>query len=84
MKIYRLIAIVVAMLFAAPVSAQSPTRAVWGVNAENQVFRLREPAFRFEQMPGSLKQVSVGTDSEVWGVDPYGTALRFREIVYAW
>jgi hypothetical protein len=40
-KIHRLIAIVVAVLFAAPALAQgpSPNNAVWGVSDQNQVFR---------------------------------------------
>ncbi len=40
MTILRLVAVaVVAMLFAAPASAQSPGNAVWGVEGQNQVFR---------------------------------------------
>ncbi|MGH9225183.1 MAG: tectonin domain-containing protein, partial [Acidimicrobiales bacterium] len=35
---------------------------VWGVNAGNQIFR-RRPEF-WEQVPGSLKQVSVGSASQ--------------------
>ena len=57
MKIYRLIAIAIAMLFAQPALAQ---KAAWGVsNLQNQVFRLDVV---FKQVPGSLKQVSVGAD----------------------
>jgi hypothetical protein len=69
MKISCLIAIAAAVLFTAPVSAQSPQYAVWGVDAGNNLFRWNGSAGEFERMPGSLKQVSVGTDGEVWGVD---------------
>ena len=72
MKIYRLIAIAIAMLFAQPALAQ---KAAWGVsNLQNQVFRLDVV---FKQVPGSLKQVSVGADGAVWGVDPNDNVLRW-------
>jgi hypothetical protein len=65
MKIYRLIAIAIAMLFAQPVSAQFPANtAFWGVDTLNQVFR-RGDGGGLEQVPGSLKQVSVGADGAV-------------------
>jgi tectonin-like protein/cysteine-rich secretory family protein len=71
MKIYRLIAISIAILFAQPALAQ---KAAWGVNFQNQVFRLDGV---FKQVPGSLKQVSVGADGAVWGVDPNDNVLRW-------
>ena len=69
--------IAIAMLFAPPVLAQSPNNAVWGVNDQNEVFRWNPASKQFEQVPGSLKQVSVGTDGAVWGVDPNDNVLRW-------
>ena len=47
MKIYRLIAIAIAMLFAQPVLAQ---KAAWGVyNLQNQVFRLDVCLNRYQE-----------------------------------
>jgi hypothetical protein len=70
MKIHGIIAMIVAMLFATMASAQSPNNAVWGVDGLNQVFRWNVSRNEFELMPGTLKQVSVGTDGEVWGSIP--------------
>jgi hypothetical protein len=84
MKIYRLISIAIAMLFAQPVAAQSQfpaNTALWGVGwgeggNRNQVFRRGDGGW-LEQVPGSLKQVSVGADGAVWGVDPDDNVLRW-------
>jgi Tectonin domain len=79
MKMHGIIATMAAMLFATMASAQSPsnTNAVWGVNDQNEVFRWDLPRNEFVRMPGSLKQVSVGADGEVWGVDPDGDIRRW-------
>ena len=68
-------AFIVAMAFTTVASAQSPTNtnAVWGVNDQNQVFRWNFSKNGFVQIPGALKQVAVGTDGEVWGIDPGDT-----------
>jgi pathogenesis-related protein 1 len=86
MTLLRLVAIIVAILFAAPASAQpSPDNVAWAVTDQNQVFRGRADNsgsanfgwVNFEQVPGSLKQVSVGTGGEVWGVDPADNIHRW-------
>src|SRR5437764_10761774 len=77
MNIYRIITTMVDLLFATMASAQSPTNAVWGVNDQNEVFRLNSSQNLFVRMPGILKQVSVGTDGEVWGVNPADDVFRW-------
>jgi hypothetical protein len=77
MKIYGIIATMVAMLFATMASAQSPNNAVWGVNDHNEVLRWNSSTNEFEVMPGILKQVSIGTDGEVWGVNPADDVFRW-------
>jgi virginiamycin B lyase len=78
MKIHGgIIASVVAMLFASTALAQSPNNAVWGVNDQNEVFRYNPSQDTFERMPGTLKQVSVGIDGEVWGVGPNDDPFRW-------
>jgi virginiamycin B lyase len=78
MTIRRLVAVMVAMLFAAPAYVQSPGNAVWGVNDQNQVFRFDPASRAFEPVPGSLKHVSVGADGQVWGVDPDDNIHRWN------
>jgi virginiamycin B lyase len=42
---------------------------VWGLNNSNQIFRYNESAFAFEQVPGIMTNISVGTKGDVWGVN---------------
>ena len=77
MKFYHVVVIAIVTLFASPVSAQSPNNAVWGVSDQNQVFRWSTASSQFEQMPGTLKQVSVGADGAVWGIDLDDNVLRW-------
>lgn len=71
------IVVMLVSLFATVASAQSPDNAVWGVDERNEVLRWNSALNGFEGIPGSLKQVSVGTDGEVWGVNPEGNVLRW-------
>ena len=71
------IVVMLVILFATVASAQSPDNAVWGVDERNEVLRWNSALNGFEGIPGSLKQVSVGTDGEVWGVDPESNVLRW-------
>jgi pathogenesis-related protein 1 len=84
MSMHGIIAMMVAMLFATMASAQSPNNAVWGVNDQNQVFRWNFSRNEFVRMLGiSLKQVSVGTGGEVWGIDPdYDSAYRWNGVLW--
>jgi Tectonin domain/Cysteine-rich secretory protein family len=77
MNIPGIIATMVAMLVATMASAQSPNNAVWGVNAQNEVFRWQSYGDNFAPMLGRLKQVSVGTDGAVWGVSPANAVFRW-------
>ncbi len=77
MNISGLVVAVVAVLFSTVASAQSPDNAVWGVTERNEVLRWNSALNGFEGVPGSLKQVSVGTDGAVWGIDPEGTVQRW-------
>jgi pathogenesis-related protein 1 len=85
MNMYTAIAMMAAMLFVTAVSAQSPSRtnSVWGVNDQNEVFRWNLSQSKFVRMPGiSLKQVSVGTEGEVFGVDPDDNAYRWNGLLW--
>jgi hypothetical protein len=42
---------------------------IWGVNGQGFTFRMRRDKNEWQQMPGSFKQVSVGSARHVWGVD---------------
>ena len=42
---------------------------VWGTNLQEQIFRFNWSTQKFEQVPGSLRQVEVGFNDEVWGVN---------------
>jgi pathogenesis-related protein 1 len=77
MRMHRLVAVVVAMLSAAPAMAQSPANAVWATDNQNRVYRW--DGREFAPVPGgmNMKQVSVGADGEVWGVDPSDNAHRW-------
>lgn len=79
MKLSGIAASMAVMLFASVASAQStwPDDAVWGVDEQNQVFRWDLHHETFEQMPGAMKQVSVGNDGEVWGIDPADDVFRW-------
>ena len=77
MKLYGIVASMAAMLCVATASAQSTSDAVWGVDEQNQVFRWNLQQEIFEQMPGAMKQVSVGNDGEVWGIDPADDVFRW-------
>jgi hypothetical protein len=77
MKVRGIIATAAAILLAPLASAQSPNNAVWGINDHNEVFRYNPFQDTFERMPGTLKQVSVGIDGEVWGVGPNDDPFRW-------
>lgn len=79
MRLHGIVVAIAALLFATLASAQSPSKvnAVWGVNEQNEVFRWDVPRNAFVRMPGSLKQVAVGADGEVWGIDPDGNVRRW-------
>ena len=40
----------------------------WGVNSNDEIFRWVDNA-RWEQVPGALKQISVGSSRLIWGVN---------------
>ncbi len=52
---------------------------VWGVNAQQSIFRLRVDRTRatWEQIPGTLKQISVGA-AGVWGVNAKNQIFKFQ------
>lgn len=79
MRLHGIVVAIAALLFATMASAQSPSKAnaVWGVNEQNEVFRWDGLRNAFVRMPGSLKQVAVGADGEVWGIDPDGNVQRW-------
>ena len=79
MRMHCLVAVAVAILLAAPATAQSPANAVWATDDQNRVYRWDPARREFGFVPGSInmKQVSVGADGEVWGVDPLDNAYRW-------
>ncbi|MCK6211640.1 hypothetical protein KZX45_13910 [Georgenia sp. EYE_87] len=54
----------------------SASGEVWGVNANDQIYRLNASSLTWEQMPGALAQVSSG--SEVWGVNAEDEIYRWN------
>ncbi len=42
---------------------------IWGVNNNNEIYRMNEYDSIWEKIPGSLVHISHGYDSNVWGVD---------------
>lgn len=50
---------------------------LWAINSERFTFRLDRESLKWEQMPGSFKQVSVGSKKHVWGVDS-------KDCIYKW
>jgi pathogenesis-related protein 1 len=75
MKLHCSIAFAAMMLTAAPVAAQPPDTVGWGTTFANQVYRFTFPGYG--SVPGTLSQVSIGADGDVWGVDPNYTVLRW-------
>src|SRR6516162_2971111 len=59
------------------ISASSDGTVVYGVNSSNQVWSLSGSTWT--KLAGiSLSQVSVGSASAVWGVDPTGAVYHFN------
>jgi hypothetical protein len=79
MKIHGAVAASAVALCSSMASAQSPSpnNAVWGVNDQNEVLRYNPYQSAFERVPGTLTQLSIGSDGEVWGIDPTGNVLRW-------
>jgi hypothetical protein len=50
---------------------------VWGVNASSQIYRFNYCTRQFEQVPGWLKQLSVG-GGDIWGVNKSNQIFRFN------
>lgn len=51
--------------------------ALWAINSERFTFCLDRESKEWNQMPGSFKQVSVGSKKHVWGVDS-------KDCIYKW
>ena len=58
-----------------PSYAQSAAPVVWGVNSGGDIFRWTSNTW--QQIPGGLKDVSVGADGTVWGVNAVDDIFRW-------
>jgi hypothetical protein len=56
---------------------------VWGVNANQEVFRFNECTQAFDNIPGFLTQVSTG-NGDVWGVNVNGQIFQYNFITATW
>jgi virginiamycin B lyase len=50
---------------------------VWGINAQQQIYRFDPASQSWVNVPGSLVQISVGSATDIWGVNYVGQ-------VYTW
>ncbi|MCP4187661.1 MAG: hypothetical protein GY763_08690 [Gammaproteobacteria bacterium] len=52
----------------------------WGVKSNNEIYRKKDVNGYWEKFPGSLVQISHGSNSDVWGVN--NKDKIYRRIVY--
>src|SRR3954463_4733783 len=53
-------------------------RAVWGINASSDIFRLNPGSNLFEQVAGKLTSISVGDANSVGGINASSDIFRFN------
>jgi len=61
--------------------AQGDEEALWGVSANGEVYQRNIQAGTWEQIPGSLKQISVGGSRYIWGIDSGGQIYKWQNSV---
>ena len=59
----------------AELATRQRTPQIWGVNKENDIFRWNGEDWT--QVPGKLRQISVGPDGSVWGVNGIDEIFRW-------
>ena len=84
MSLHSVAVATAAVLFATMAHAQAPSKfnSVWAsVDDQNDVFRWNVSESKFVRMSGiALRQVSVGTGGQVWGIDPDGNVRHWQRL----
>jgi hypothetical protein len=56
---------------------QAGGNGVWGLAADNTIYRSEPSTFDFVQIPGALVSISVGTGGGVWGINSSHQVFKF-------
>ncbi len=57
---------------------------VWGINAQQQIYRYESQTESWVNVPGSLVQISVGNANNIWGVNAAQQVYRYDTTAQHW